>query len=239
MPKFALFLLALLLLSPPAQADEKGLAVLELFTTQGCPSCPPADYMLSQMVKNGEPNLIALSCHVTYFDRGGWRDTLSTKACDERQRGYFAAINLSGIKTPQVVINGRYDAIGNKEKLVRSAIALGQAADNVRPISLSIKGDMLNIALPGTRLQRPAEVWLMTYNKLERVEIKSGQNAGKNMNYMHTVTGIKKIMDWTGGLRNMAFPLAGLEGDGYAVIAQYPGPGAVITAGAVEHATAP
>ena len=226
--------LALMVLALPASAAEKGLAVAELFTTQGCSFCPPADEILEKLVLENDPKVLALSCHVTYFDRPEWKDTMSGQFCDERHYGYRTALDVNGVYTPQIIINGRFDSKGNKEELVRSGIKLGQSMGTVSRLPLTLIDGVLDINLPGMRLEQPAEVWLLPYTNSKNMMITGGQNKGRVVNYVHVVNKIKKIMDWNGGLRSMAFPVADFPADGYAVIVQYAGHGEVITAGQVD-----
>lgn len=227
-------LLALLAVNTPARATEQGLAVIELFTTMGCATCPPADRLLDTLAKENDPNTIILSCHVTYFDRPEWKDTLSGMACDVRHFGYDAAIPLNRIFTPQMIINGRFDTYGNREELVRSGIKLAKSMNAVKRLDLKLNNGNLDIVLPGMALEKPAEIWLFSYANAESVTIDEGQNAGETINYARAINGIKKIMAWRGAPTTFSFPVEGMKGDGYAIIAQFENHGEIVAAGQIS-----
>ena len=232
--KSLLCTLALLSLAAPALAAEKGLAVAELFTTQGCSFCPPADKILEKITLENDPDLITLSCHITFMDVPEWKDTLGHTFCNERQLGYSTAMGDPGMALPKIIINGRFDSRGNKEDLVRSAIKMGQAMNTTTRLPLTLKDGALDINLPGMKLEKEAEVWLFAFDNIESVKITGGQNSGETINYVHVVKDMQKIMDWTGGLRSMAFPVTDMPADGYAIIVQYASHGDIIAAGIIE-----
>ena len=232
--RFFLYLLLPALLAAPVFAAEKTITVLELFTTQSCADCPPADMILEKIADEGQDHVIALGCHITYFDAGPWKDTLSIPACDERQGDYFRSVPLEAIYTPQLIINGRFDAKGNKESLVRAAIAMSQSVNMVRELQVDLTSDSLQITLPAITLKKPASLWVIGYDFSNTTIITAGQNAGQTIRYVNPVRHIKKILDWDGKAMAMAFPLTDIEAQAYAVIAQDKDSGDIVAAGKIE-----
>lgn len=239
--RFCRFFLYLLLSAPlaaPALAAEKTMTVLELFTTQSCADCPPADMILEKIADEDEQHVIALGCHITYFDSGPWKDTLSISDCDERQGDYFSSVPLEAIYTPQMVINGRFDAKGNKESLVRAAIAMSQSVNMVQELEIGLNPDSLQIALPAIKLEQPTTLWVISYDFSNTTIITAGQNAGQTIRYVNPVRHIRKIIDWDGSATTMTFPLTEIKAQGYAVIAQYEDSGDILAAGKAEKRSA-
>jgi len=178
----------------PAMAGEtrdKPKAVLELFTSQGCSSCPPADAMLEQMSKN--PDYIALAYHVDYWDYIGWPDTYGTKANSDRQRDYAASWGSSRIFTPQMVVNGIKGVVASRKSDVESAIDSGSLH---LPVALSSTDDMLEVAIAGDDSMEPAVVWLVSFIDRADVEITRGENEGKTVAYTQIVTGRQALGMW-------------------------------------------
>lgn len=127
-------LILLLLMTLPASAER--LTVVELFTSQGCSSCPPADALLAELVRT-DPGLLPLGLHVTYWDRLGWNDPYALPAATQRQRAYATQMQSDTVYTPQIVVDGALQAIGSDRTGVRRAIA--QARASQRPtVDLSL-----------------------------------------------------------------------------------------------------
>jgi hypothetical protein len=238
----ALFLLLCVLVnvqhSYAQMPNQSGITVLELFTTQGCPSCPPADRIFENVVYefNDDPNLIALSCHVTYFDRKGWRDRLSAPFCDHRHKTYFMELDLPRLYTPQMIVNGKFDLIGNKPQIVYDAIAMGKSLKTVAPITLRLHDQYLDITLPRIGLHHPVDVWMVSYKKREQTIISGGGNRGEVINYMNVIQDFKKLLTWDGYPINMAYPINTIKADGFAVVAQVQNQTNIIAAGKAEFA---
>jgi hypothetical protein len=167
-------------------------AVLELFTSQGCSSCPPADALLKSI--EDRPDIIALAYHVDYWDYIGWTDTFGAKANTDRQRAYAAAWNSSQIYTPELVINGMKNVVGSRQSDVEGAIS--QATLPV-PVALSADGDnMLNVDIAPRPGQQGASVWLVTYIGKAEVDVERGENAGHTLDYTQVVTGRHILGMW-------------------------------------------
>jgi hypothetical protein len=184
-----------LALGLPAVSGELKLApkaVLELFTSQGCASCPKADAMLDEMGKRDD--VIALAYHVDYWDYIGWEDTFGTKENSELQRDYAESWGSSRIFTPQLVVNGTGGVVGSKRDAITRA--LGGA---VLPLTVSLTqaaGDTLEVAVPGHDGYRKSMIWLVTFLDHANVDIERGENKGKQMAYTQIVTGRQVLGMW-------------------------------------------
>lgn len=199
-----------------AKAADKPLTVLELYTSQGCPGCPAADRIFEDIVKN-EDNVIALGCHVTYFDRR-WKDPMSRIFCDARQGAYRSAGVTRKLYTPQAVINGSSETIGSHEDDLRRNLG---AAHALEPIGVTMGAGVVNIELPEMMLQKATDVWLFTYDRPLSQRIEGGANIGKTITYARPVANLTKLLAWNGEAKSMALPIENYKADGYAVIAQY------------------
>ncbi len=181
----------------PAAAGEfkqSPKAVLELFTSQGCSSCPAADALLEELGKR--PEVIALAYHIDYWDYIGWPDTFGAKANSDRQRDYATAWGSSRIFTPQLIVNGRDGVVASRKNEVEDV--LGTAALEL-PVKLSASDDMLEIEIPAQPGLGEAVVWLVTYLDRADVEISRGENEGKTIGYTQIVTDRQVVGMWEPG----------------------------------------
>jgi hypothetical protein len=197
-------------------------AVLELFTSQGCSSCPMADALLEELGER--PDLVTLAYHVDYWDYTGWEDTFGAKENSKRQRDYASAWGSSRIFTPQLVVNGESGVVGSKRGKVDAALAtakmplvvsLEQAADDTLDVDIAAEPDS---GLPG------AVVWLVTYIDRADVAIDRGENEGKTVAYTHIVTGKQVLGMWDPAKgAALTLPLADVlvgKSDGVAILVQ-------------------
>jgi hypothetical protein len=193
-------LLALALAAPTAAASGETPMVVELFTSQGCSSCPPADSLIGELADR--PGVIALSLAVDYWDYLGWKDTLAQPGNSARQRAYAESLSSRRLFTPQVVVNGRESAPGHDraaiEHALRSARALARAAVPVR-VSAQAGDGRIEVAVGGAedRIQR-GEVWALGVQRRVKVDIGRGENAGRTATYRNVVRVMTKIATWTG-----------------------------------------
>ncbi len=187
--------------SSGAQAEDvKVRAVVELFTSQGCSSCPPADKLLKTFVER--PDVLALTLPVDYWDYLGWKDTFASPRFSERQRVYATTRGDGAVYTPQVVINGRGHAVGSKARLINKAIiAFDKLAPLSVPVSMRNENNMLVIEVGGAPegvTVKNATVWLATIQKSGRVDIKRGENGGRVLNYYNIVRDLTPVGMWHG-----------------------------------------
>jgi hypothetical protein len=169
-------------------------AVLELFTSQGCSSCPKADALLDEMGKR--PDVVSLAYHVDYWDYTGWQDTFGAKENTKRQHDYAAAWGSSRIFTPQLVVNGTSGVVGSKRDKVDAALAGAQLPLNVELTPAA--GDVLSVDIAGKPSAGFGEavVWLVTYVDRAEVDIGRGENQGQKVAYTHIVTGRQVLGMW-------------------------------------------
>src|SRR5690349_3956412 len=171
----------------PAAAGEIRVnpkAVVELFTSQGCSSCPKADAKFAEL--QGRQDVIALAYHVDYWDYIGWPDTFGAEANSDRQRDYATAWGSSRIFTPQLIVNGRDGVVASRKSEVQGAV---EGAALELPVELSASGDMLDISIPPNAALDEAVVWLVSYLDKADVKIDRGENEGKTVAYTQIVTG--------------------------------------------------
>lgn len=224
----------------PAAAEQlrqQPIAVLELFTSQGCSSCPPADALLSDYDQRDD--IIALAYHVDYWDYIGWQDTFASAANSDFQRAYAKAQNKNRVYTPQLMINGDKDVVGSRKADADTAIA---SANLNLPVKLHYGDGMLKVDVDGNENLGEAKVWLVTYKSTAEVAIERGENRGKSLNYYQIVTDRQVLGMWEPQEgAHIKLPLEDLLGDtsdGMAVIVQkdidgLPGP--ILGAASFEH----
>ena len=195
-----------LLFAWPASAGEPR-AVVELFTSQGCSSCPPADRLLGELAKDS--SLVALTMPVDYWDYLGWKDTLATPGHSARQRGYSRERGDRQVYTPQAVVNGAVHALGSSKAAIERAVAATrQDADTLSlPVTIT-KGDgKLTVQVPAWKGSGKGEVWLCPVTKAVAVKIGRGENRGRTVTYHNVVRGWIKLGDWTGAAQTWSVPL--------------------------------
>lgn len=208
-------------------------AVIELFTSQGCSSCPPADALLAKLA--GEDDLIALSLPVDYWDRLGWKDTFAKHAFTERQLAYSRERGDGKVYTPQAVVNGREHAVGSQRAAIAAAVDDTASSLSV-PLSLDRSQDALKVSV-GAAPGAPARstLLLMPYLAARDVAIGRGENARRKVTYTNIVRDIVPLATWDGKPIARTIPLDEYKNyDGLVVLLQAgsPGnPGAILGAG--------
>ena len=191
-----LFAALLAALPLAAQAQERTV-VLELFTSQGCASCPPADELLPHLAQ--VPGVLALALHVDYWDYLGWTDNFARPENTARQRAYARSLHQQSIYTPQMVVQGSDALIGHKADRILASIRAHQALPEPVSIAVERHGDMVVISLvPEAPIDGPSDVHLVSYMPSGEVSIASGENAGRDITYTHVVTGWQTIARWNG-----------------------------------------
>ena len=213
-----------------AGAGERPLGVVELFTSQGCSSCPPADRLMGRLAT--EKDLIALSFNVDYWDYLGWKDTLGSPDNSARQRAYAGRRGDGAVYTPQVVVNGRDHVQGSNEAAIRAALA-GDAANGKAPdldITMTADDVSVTVTVPDAATAGPldATLWLVTYSQAATVAITRGENRGEKITYHNVVRSMRAIGMWKGKALTATLPRAELMkngADGCAVILQDAGEG--------------
>ncbi|MBN2630745.1 MAG: DUF1223 domain-containing protein [Rhodobacteraceae bacterium] len=202
--------------------------VVELYTSQGCSSCPPADAFMATLAQ--QPDVIALSLHVDYWDYIGWRDTFAQPQYTQRQKAYAKAVGSRMIYTPQMIVAGNDRIVGNDPAEVAASIRRHQATPSAVRLTLTRHGDTLTIrAEADPPLTEAARVQLVRYVPQATIEIGRGENQGRNVTYTNIVTSWQALDDWPG-----TSPLevqAEVKGeDPVVVIVQSQGPAEVLAA---------
>lgn len=230
------FLFVQIMTSTLAQSDESNTApvVVELFTSQSCSSCPPADSLLGTLAES--KNVIALSCNVTYWNHLHWEDTLSQDFCTQRQRQYTQTLKSRGPYTPQMVINGIHDVVGNRTNQVTKTVQAAATNDKVLPIALTKTGDSLQINLPHKAgITQPVTLLLIHHGDKHTQSIPSGENRGRTVSYTNPVTKITSLGQWDGQEGVITHALT-QHAAGYVVMAQgQNGYGNIIAAGQIKN----
>jgi hypothetical protein len=230
---------AALLLALPGNAAEVRAhpkAVVELFTSQGCSSCPKADAMFNELGKRSD--VVALAWHVDYWDYIGWPDTFGAAANSDRQRGYAQSWGSARIYTPQVVINGKTGVVGSRDREVSGAI---ESAALTLPVTVDLKSDMLEVSIGAQAGGSDAMVWLVTFKDRSQVVIERGENAGQTFDYTQIVTGKQMLGMWDAALgTHLKLPLSALTAggsNGAAILVQSEKdglPGAILGAASIQ-----
>ncbi|MFT6024784.1 MAG: hypothetical protein ACI9PY_002916 [Ascidiaceihabitans sp.] len=199
-------------IAAPVWADSP--VVIELFTSQGCSSCPPADAMLHELAKRDD--VIALALHVDYWDYIGWKDEFAKPAYSKRQREYAIAGHRRSVYTPQMVINGRTDVVGAKAMQLSEAVAKHAANPSPMDVKLVRSGDSLRINAVANGAEGPFVVNLVRYTPLSETRITRGENAGHTLAYANVAHDWKIVKEWDGSAPlNMR---ADLQGDAPVVV---------------------
>jgi len=214
--------LATLIQAKPAFAEQaKSLSVVELFTSQGCSSCPKADRYLGELAKRAD--VIALSWHVDYWNYLGWSDTFSKPEFSDRQRRYAVSFGSKNYYTPQMVINGRNHTVGSQTAKVEAMMLAQRNARQTpdTPIVASKVGDELRISVDQKNLEssdaraKEATLWLVMFDKTRTVMIERGENAGTEITYHNVVRGTTMLGMVKGGTLDVALPIAELKRQGF------------------------
>ena len=187
---------------------KRPLAVVELFTSQGCNSCPPADEYLAELAGRGD--IVALSYHIDYWDYLGWRDTLGSPANTERQRAYGRSFGDRSVYTPQAIINGRQHMSGAKRHDIAATMkSLADAGNGMTvDVSASYSGESILIDLgQGSGYPRKAHVVIAYFEPASRIEIARGENRGRIITYRNSVMSLQTVGMWHGKTTRLEVPL--------------------------------
>lgn len=226
-----LILPALLLGAPSAQAGDN-VVMVELFTSQGCSSCPPADRNLAALAARDD--VLALSLHVDYWDYLGWRDTFGSPEHTRRQYAYRESLGARVVYTPQVIVHGTLDVPGYHPDRINDAIA--EIASTPGETDIAINGSDGMMAAQITKMDnpRPCTIWIASYSQSATVEIRRGENAGKAITYHNVVDKLLRVGSWRGSEgAKIDLPQPG-PGQGVAVWLQDDATGRIVAASFIE-----
>ncbi|WP_156679610.1 DUF1223 domain-containing protein [Sphingomonas profundi] len=200
-PMAALVAAITLAAGPATAADPAHPAVVELFQSQGCSSCPPANANLNAIA--GRPDVLALSFAVTYWDQLGWKDGFAQPAFTARQRDYARAAGRGNVATPQMIVNGRGAIVGGNP---------AQLADTIRRLDRPGGGPEIaragaQVSIGAARGGPPATVWLVYYDpRTLAVAVKAGENAGRTLPHRNIVRTLAPVGTWTGAATRVSIP---------------------------------
>jgi hypothetical protein len=211
----ALGVCAIVAIIRPAHADPR--AVVELFTSQGCSSCPPADRIIGELAK--DPSIIALSMPIDYWDYLGWKDTLADSRFSARQKAYSQMRGDREVYTPQVVVNGSAQVIGSDRASIERAMGDTEKLKGVMsvPVSMTLAEKQINISVAASG-KGPAvahgEVWICSISKAVPISIGRGENSGRQITYYNVVRNLLKVGDWNGSPGSWTVPLENVSREG-------------------------
>ena len=210
----ALGVCAIVAIIRPAHADPR--AVIELFTSQGCSSCPPADKILGELAK--DPSVIALSMPIDYWDYLGWKDTLADSRFSARQKAYSQVRGDREVYTPQIVVNGSAHVIGSDRAGIESAIDVTKKAEGVMsvPVTMTQSGQAINVSVAASTTPGAThgEVWICSISKAVPIAIGRGENHGREVTYHNVVRSLLKVGDWNGTSDSWSVPLENVSHEG-------------------------
>jgi hypothetical protein len=196
----------------PRAGDGTALrpVVVELFTSQGCSSCPPADAFMKEL--KSASGVLAMSFHIDYWDYLGWRDTLGDSAYSERQRSYAKARGDGDVYTPQMVIDGASDVVGSDKPSVWSGIERARSAMPSFPVPLSLSrdGSEFRITVGAGGDGSESTLWLMAIAPAIMVKIARGENAGREIAYYNVVRRVTPAGMWHGKALSLTLPVDGV-----------------------------
>jgi len=225
----ALVLAGAVIAATPPAAPAAEPVVVELFTSQGCSSCPPADALLTDLSRRED--VLALSFHVNYWDYIGWKDPFASVAATERQRSYTRPFGLSYVYTPQMVIQGRRQMTGSDRRGVLEAVDREAALPRLK---VEIGGDAggATAVLPARDGAEASTLWAVAFDYAHTTRIERGENGGRTLAYSNVVRDILRIGPWRGEAARVPLPMSELAAgrDAVALLVQEDNSGAILGA---------
>lgn len=196
-----------------AAAETTSPLLVELFTAQGCGSCPPADEVLTHLAQR--PDVVALAFHVDYWDDTGWRDKFALPASKKRQQGYRYALHKQQLFTPQMVLNGTVDTPGQELGGVEKVLALLRARTPAGPAIVLTRASAisLDVQIQAAPAWKDAVVWMAAYDPSHTAEIKRGENRGRTIINVNVVRELRNLGPYTGAAWVMAVDTAAVQPD--------------------------
>ena len=183
------FLLGLAVTIGQAQADERPILV-ELFTSEGCSSCPPADKLLAELASR--PDVLTLSFHVDYWDRLGWKDPYSSHEATERQNRYATLLHLTSVYTPQIIVDGKWQAVGSDRADVEHALDFARRSHKEIPVTLALDHGRAHVNMGAVDVAA-GSVLLIGFDRRHVTAVKRGENGGRTLAHVDVVRGVDEI----------------------------------------------
>lgn len=234
-PYLAGLMMAPLLAFSRIAAAEVRPAVVELFTSEGCSSCPPAEAYTVELAQRSD--VLALTYHVTYWDDLGWSDRFGLPQATQRQQAYSQGLRLSSVFTPQTVIDGRRSFVGSDRNAIGRDLSVPRDGP---PMTVTMRGGELTIGLPAFRAAS-ADVVLVPYRRSAVTAIGRGENSGRTITEVNIVRSIRTLGRWEGRDGEYQVRIDSLPHDAtdVAVLLQSPGEGSIIGAATLALGTDP
>jgi hypothetical protein len=235
LPALAFGLCLAIARAAPAAESDAAPVVVELFTSQGCSSCPAADAFLGELAKR--PDVLPLSIHVDYWNYIGWTDPYASEANTARQKAYMHSLGASYVYTPQMVINGTQDVVGSDRSAVDSAIEAAREAPgpHIRVAMGAEANGKLHLSIPASDIEESAVIVLVTFDREHETEVTAGENTGRSITNYRVVHGFTKVGRYDGKATSLTIDPASEaalgESDGCAVLLQSDRSGAILGAG--------
>lgn len=193
---------------PVKSQAKRPKAVVEMFTSQGCGFCPPADELLGELARSGE--VVALAYHVDYWDYLGWRDTMATAENSARQHEYSRAFGSRSVYTPQAIVNGRQEMNGATRDKLDNVIGNISSAEGGLTVDLSVSYQGATMVIETGASDRPvrnAQLMVVYFEPATRVEIGHGKNAGHEITYWNAVSSFHSTGMWHGSKTRIELPV--------------------------------
>lgn len=210
---------------------QDNTVVVELFTSQGCSSCPPADAFLAELAQRDD--VVALSLHVDYWDYLGWSDQFASPEMTQRQRQYADSLHARSIFTPQMIVQGQTSEVGHQREPVLDVIAAAAAAPAVARIELREEAGRLLVTITPLQPDLSGVVHIVNYDLPQSLQITQGENSGQTLTYVNVVTGWMQLGLWDGELTELIAPVPTM-GKGVAVFVQDGNVGPILAAARLE-----
>jgi hypothetical protein len=227
-----------LLVAAPGPVAEKPPVVVELFTSQGCSSCPPADAFLGELAKR--PDVIALAFHVDYWDYIGWKDPYALPDSTERQRRYTTALGNHFLYTPEMVVDGRHDATGSDRDTVDALIRKSESVPKIRIGIKEPSEGHYAIELPASPgFKGAATVWMAEFERQHETSVARGENEGRTLHEFNTVRTLRALARWQGQAMTVPLDWMAKPTNGCAILLQAdnaagPGQGPILGAALIK-----
>jgi len=202
--------------------DNKGFAVIELFTSEGCSSCPPADQLVAKIEKEVKDKPVyILAYHVDYWDRLGWKDVFSNSDYSKRQNEYARYLHLQSVYTPQIVVNGQHEFVGSEEGTLRNAIKTNLEKPSNNQLSLNVSGvekDQVSIKYSTEGADKNTVLQIAVLQKSAQTKVERGENGGHTLSHVQIVRKLQKVsLGGNSGTANIALP-HGFDTQGWEII---------------------